>query len=259
MKLLHRLTAGMLALSMAVSGFCPLPAAAVAQDEAQWKEYAEIIVSSVNDARRAEGLRELYIAPVLMNYAQVRAEELPVQFSHTRPDGSSCFSVMKDDGFFYNVAAENIAAGNSTPAATFTQWMNSEAHRSNIMGADFTHIGIGYWYEPDSTFHYHWSMFLVGVYDGNATPVTFEGQYKPERVAGDVDGSKTVTVEDANMILEYASNWSAGTDPAVSDAFMEAADVNGDGLINAVDASIVMEFAAASAIDPAADMADYIW
>jgi len=38
---------------------------------------------------------------------------------------------------------ENIAAGNSTASATFTQWKNSSGHNANMLGANYTVMGIG--------------------------------------------------------------------------------------------------------------------
>ena len=52
--------------------------------------------------------------------------------------------MMQQFGISYMEAAENIAQGYTTPAAVMTGWMNSEGHRSNILNANFTHIGIGH-------------------------------------------------------------------------------------------------------------------
>ena len=41
-------------------------------------------------------------------------------------------------------AGENIAYGQSSPAAVVQAWMNSSGHRANILSRDFTTIGVGY-------------------------------------------------------------------------------------------------------------------
>ena len=42
------------------------------------------------------------------------------------------------------MAAENIAASQSTPAAVVNVWMNSEGHRANILNSSLRKIGVGY-------------------------------------------------------------------------------------------------------------------
>jgi len=64
--------------------------------------------------------------------------------SHTRPNGTSCFTVLSELGVGYSASGENIAAGQKTPQAVMESWMNSSGHKANILNPDFTHIGVGY-------------------------------------------------------------------------------------------------------------------
>ena len=260
MKRRYRMAAALLAMALLpVGGMATQVNAAETPDAAVLKEYTEIIVNQVNNARAAQNLPELSILPVVSGYAQVRAEELPVSCAHTRPDGRDCFTVMKDEGFFYNVAGENIAAGNATPMATFEQWMKSQKHKENILGKDFTHIGIGYTYDPDGMYRHYWSMFLVGEYDTKSTPVVYEDQYIPEREFGDANGSHEIDAGDASAILTYAASQSGGLNYQIPAAFAKAADLNGDGEVNAIDASIILSYSAAVGADPGVKLEDFIW
>lgn len=99
-------------------------------------DYARQIVDFVNQERAAQGLSPLSMDEDLTEAAMVRSAECALNFSHTRPDGSSCFTISG------KASGENIAAGSSTPAATMSQWMNSPGHRSNIMGS-WNSIGVG--------------------------------------------------------------------------------------------------------------------
>jgi uncharacterized protein YkwD len=49
---------------------------------------------------------------------------------------------------------ENIAAGNSTAAATVSQWMDSSGHCENIMRAELQTIGVGY--AQGGTYGHYW-------------------------------------------------------------------------------------------------------
>ncbi len=249
--------AAMLACTLSLLPCLQTPQQACAID-AQTQEYAEIITCAVNDVRAEYGLSELTLVPILIEGCEIRAEELPTQFSHYRPDGSTCFTAIKELGVTYNVVAENIAGGRSDPLGTFNQWMDSEGHRANILGESYTHIGIGYHYEADSTYGHYWSMFLIGKYNGSE-PYVYDDQYLPERVTGDVNGSKAINASDATLILQFAADSGAGLDTYAVNDFKTAADVNGDGNINSVDASVILTYAAACGAGIDAELKDFCW
>lgn len=106
--------------------------------------YVEQVVALVNEERAKEGLDPVTLDSQISAAAQVRAKEAAQSFSHTRPDGSSCFTALKEAGISYRGAGENIAYGQSTPAAVMQAWLNSSGHRANIMNAKYTKIGVGY-------------------------------------------------------------------------------------------------------------------
>lgn len=106
-------------------------------------EVAEVI-RLVNEERAKQGLPALKTTDALTRAAQVRADELLTLFSHTRPDGRSCFTALGEAGVSYRAAGENIAMGYPTPAAVVEGWMNSPGHRANILNGSYTTIGVGY-------------------------------------------------------------------------------------------------------------------
>ncbi|MDE5884553.1 MAG: hypothetical protein K2H29_05685 [Oscillospiraceae bacterium] len=232
--------------------------ATMTEQEKQIKEYCDIVINCVNNERTERGLSELATFPELSEVAYIRAEELPVLFDHTRPDGTMCFTAIKEAGIRYSAVAENLAGGRADPVATVEQWMNSEGHRKNILGEKYTHIGIGYYYDPNSDWGYNWSMFLIGTYDGT-TPYVFDSQYTPGRELGDVDGSHTVDALDAKKILRYAASRAAGVEMGTVHDFMEVADLNGDGIADAKDASAILAYSAAVGSNGNAVLQDFIW
>lgn len=103
------------------------------------------VVRLVNEVRAQAGLPALSTLPELDEAAQVRAAEAAECFSHDRPDGTICFTVLDQCGISgYWRCGENIAMGNTTADRIMDQWMNSESHRQNILNPDYTHIGVGY-------------------------------------------------------------------------------------------------------------------
>ena len=96
-----------------------------------------------NVERENNGLPGLTQNGALSATGAARARECVISFSHTRPDGSSCFTAFTENGVSYIRAAENIAYGQTTPAAVVADWMNSPGHRANILDPDLGTLGVG--------------------------------------------------------------------------------------------------------------------
>ncbi|WP_304507680.1 CAP domain-containing protein [Anaerotignum sp.] len=105
--------------------------------------YAQQVVDLVNAERAKAGLSPLQLDLSVTKAAQVRAKEIQSSFSHTRPDGRSCFTALDEAGVSYRGAGENIALGQRTPEQVMNDWMNSDGHRRNIMNPNFKYIGVG--------------------------------------------------------------------------------------------------------------------
>lgn len=95
------------------------------------------VIAKVNDIRVANGLNELRYDASLEAAAAVRANELNVRFSHTRPDGSDWYTVNPD--LMYG---ENLADGYNTADAVVNAWMASPEHKANILKPDFTTVAV---------------------------------------------------------------------------------------------------------------------
>lgn len=118
------------------------------------QEAAEAVASLVHAARQDAGLSELELDADLCAAAQARAQEIAQSFSHTRPDGSSCFTILEEFGISYRAAGENIAMGQRTPEEVMDGWMNSSGHRVNILNGTFTSIGVGYYVDGAGAAHW---------------------------------------------------------------------------------------------------------
>lgn len=100
--------------------------------------YASQVITLLNEQRVNNGLSPLTADSALTAAAMQRAAETVIYFSHTRPDGSRCFTAF--DGAW---RGENIAAGQADPDEVITGWMNSTGHRKNILEANYTGVGVG--------------------------------------------------------------------------------------------------------------------
>ncbi len=106
---------------------------------------AEEVLDLVNQERSKYGVAPLTLNQTMNAAAHERATEIYTLFSHTRPDNTSCFTIFDEYGLSWSYVAENIAYGVSTPEEVMDLWMNSSGHRANILSADVTELGVGYY------------------------------------------------------------------------------------------------------------------
>lgn len=123
---------------------------------ANYSTQAQEVLAQCNAQRQANGIAALSLDPELTKATNIRAQEIATLFSHTRPDGRKCFTVLDQIGYSYWSAGENIAAGYGNSSAVMNGWMNSPGHRSNILNAGFKRLGVGYVYIPNSEYGYYW-------------------------------------------------------------------------------------------------------
>lgn len=113
----------------------------------------EMIVEAFNLAnaeRQKAGLSPLVWSDEMYNASNVRAIELSALFSHTRPDGTRCFTAAPNIMY-----GENIAMGYKSAGSVINGWMNSPGHRANILNPNHT-IGAISLYVVNGK--YYWSQ-----------------------------------------------------------------------------------------------------
>jgi uncharacterized protein YkwD len=108
--------------------------------------FTDQVVSLTNAQRLANGCKALTVNGTLTAVAQAHSQDMATRdyFDHVDPEGRSPFDRMTAAGYQFSSAAENIAAGQPTPAAVLDAWMNSAGHRANILNCSLTQIGVGY-------------------------------------------------------------------------------------------------------------------
>ena len=125
-------------------------------------------LSLVNAERQKCGVLTLSENTYLSSVAVIRSNEIIEYWSHTRPDGTSFFSVIDESKYAYRTVGENLAMtshlgnGSFSSSEKFTgsdeqldavaNWMfyafkNSPSHYSNMISNQFLETGIGISYE----------------------------------------------------------------------------------------------------------------
>lgn len=106
------------------------------------------VVTATNAARSAQKLRPLAVNSALTRAAQAKANDMVKNgyFSHVTPTGVQFWEFITNEGYNYLNAGENLAANYQTLDGLMNAWLASPGHRANIMGAQYTEVGVGFAY-----------------------------------------------------------------------------------------------------------------
>lgn len=102
-------------------------------------DYAYQVLDLVNQERAKKNRNPVTMDKNLLECAMTRAEELTVYASHTRPNGSICFSAFP----YFEDPSENLAINQGTPEEVMESWIESSGHYTNIMNSKNVSAGIG--------------------------------------------------------------------------------------------------------------------
>lgn len=102
-------------------------------------DYAYQVLDLVNQERAKKNRNPVTMDKNLLECAMNRAEELTVCASHTRPNGSICFSAFP----YFEDPSENLAINQGTPEEVMESWIESSGHYTNIMNSKNVSAGIG--------------------------------------------------------------------------------------------------------------------
>lgn len=146
MRTIRKALALLLAVLLLTSAFVIAPQAATTVKNQSLSIKAEClygeafeVLKQVNALRKAQGLSELKMNKVFLDNAMQRAAEIAVDFGHTRPDGSVCFTVNENN----DIRAENIGYAYKNATDVVKGWKESKQHNANMMRSDLKSIGIG--------------------------------------------------------------------------------------------------------------------
>ncbi|MBL4917864.1 CAP domain-containing protein [Szabonella alba] len=102
------------------------------------------ITQRVNAERRQAGLGALSPSGALQKAAQSLACDNAAQgqWSHTGRNGSDLPARLRQAGYRYRAANENVGRFRS-PSGAVSWWMGSSGHRANILSQNSRDIGVG--------------------------------------------------------------------------------------------------------------------
>jgi uncharacterized protein YkwD len=125
------------------------------------------VIELTNEHRRDVGCPDLTQSDQLTTAARNHSADMALNdfFSHVGSNGSTFTERIEATGYQWSNAAENIAAGYSSPEAVVEGWMNSQGHRDNILNCALREIGVGYYYLANDTgevnYRHYWTQVFA--------------------------------------------------------------------------------------------------
>lgn len=105
---------------------------------------SDAVIKAMNANREQNGLPALREDARLTKAANDRIRDMEDlgYWAHESPDGRAPFVWLKTEGYDYQYAGENLAAGFETNEVLVSSWMESPGHRSNILSPLYTDCGV---------------------------------------------------------------------------------------------------------------------
>jgi len=157
-KMLYKL---LLVCLLSAALACPAAVAAANGAAPALSADEEQAVALLNADRAAQGLPPLRVNLSLAALARDYAQDMIDRgyFAHASPEGEEFTDRLARYGIAFRSAGENLGMHSSVAAAE-RMLMNSPGHRANILGKDFSEVGIGVCRGPDG------SLYVVQVFVG---------------------------------------------------------------------------------------------
>lgn len=104
-----------------------------------------VVIDETNFVRSDLNESTLKRSALLDKAAQLKAEDMAKKhyFAHTSPEGVTPWYWFKEVSYQYSHAGENLAIHFTDSSAVVKAWMESPAHRANIVNGSYTEIGVG--------------------------------------------------------------------------------------------------------------------
>ena len=123
----------------------------------------KIAVADLNAYRAAYGLKPVKLNQRLNEASEIHAQDLATHgiASHTGSDGSSHSDRVQRKGYYFSIAAENVATGQQSWDKVFKAWQESPGHNENLLLPEVTDFGVALVHEPTTTYANYWAMLVA--------------------------------------------------------------------------------------------------
>lgn len=170
------------------------------------------VIELTNAERAKSGLAPLTLNSVLSNAASSKGKHMFANqyWAHTAPDGTQPWAFIRNAGYSYSIAGENLARDFAETNSMVAAWMASPTHRANIMNSRYSDIGIAV---IDGTLDGFETTLVVQMFGSpkenepsvaadDAPAVTSISQIAPNPVVEEVLEPEPETTEESGLALD---------------------------------------------------------
>ncbi len=157
------------------------------------------LVSLINNLRATKDRPALKTQSILNRSAEIKAEDMATQqyFSHTGPGNHDLQYFLKQAGYRYHIAGENLAMGFFNADEVLAAWIKSPTHYKNLIDSDYAELG---------------TSMVSGLYTDIPTAYAVAHFGSPESGSA----SAAATVPDTKVAIAAARPIAATTTPPVA-------------------------------------------
>jgi serralysin len=130
------------------------------------EQFVNDVLRLTNDFRAKNGLKALKLNEELTTTAEFHSIDMAEHdyMEHIGLNGSLPWDRAKLVGFDSKYMAENIAGGQATPESVVQAWIDSPGHRANLLSANYTEMGVGYYKldldSGDYNYEHYWTQLF---------------------------------------------------------------------------------------------------
>lgn len=140
------------------------------------------LLADTNIEREKAGLQPLEISASLSDAAFLKAQDMFKEqyWAHVSPSGTEPWKWFADVGYNYSSAGENLAKNYPTAQATVDAWMNSPAHRENMLTGAYRDVGFAV---VEGQLNGEETTLVVALYGAPVTQAAVSAVVKPSNFA----------------------------------------------------------------------------
>lgn len=144
-KILHHSTLFVLILFLTFSSFSTISLKHISKDVLgiSYSITDSDMLTYVNKARAENNLQPLVMNDVLAQAALAKGKDMFAKnyWAHFAPDGTSPWYFIRNSGYQYTYAGENLAKGFTDSKDVVDAWLASPSHRENILSDKYQDMG----------------------------------------------------------------------------------------------------------------------
>jgi uncharacterized protein YkwD len=104
------------------------------------------VYSLINAYRKEQGRQPMTVNPMLEQSARAKLYDMILEhyWSHNDKNGVEPWHFLKEQGYKYTFAGENLAHGFTSAQTLVDGWKASPGHNKNLLDTNFTEMGLSY-------------------------------------------------------------------------------------------------------------------